>query len=199
LFVHGASIAMPQRFRIAAPSVHDPSVTVGSADSDEARHDAATFEAIYARRYRAVLGYALVLTADRDAAEDITADTFERAYRKWRTAAWPADHELAWLLLTARRLATDRWRRARSALRHLTATGQRPVQPGPDAEADGRIWLEKVIRILPVRQREVLVLRYHRDLTDDQIGSVMGLTASGARSLLARAIATLRDHPEVWR
>jgi len=190
---------MPQRFRIAVPSAHDPGVTVGPADRDGTRDDGATFDAIYARRYRAVLGYALMLTADRDAAQDITADTFERAYRKWRTAAWPADHELAWLLLTARRLATDRWRRARSVLRHLATTVERPVQPGPDAEADARIWLESVIRILPVRQREVLVLRYHRDLTDDQIGTVMGLTASGARSLLARAIGTLRDHPEVWR
>jgi RNA polymerase sigma-70 factor (ECF subfamily) len=192
-------MSMPKPFRIAAPSVHDPGVTVGSADGDGTRDDAATFDAIYARRYRAVLGYALVLTGDRDAAEDVTADTFERAYRTWRTAAWPADHELAWLLLTARRIATDRWRRARSVLRHLVATVERPVQPGPDAEADARMWLETVIQILPVRQREVLVLRYHRDLTDEQIGTVMGLTASGARSLLARGIATLRDHPEVWR
>jgi RNA polymerase sigma factor (sigma-70 family) len=178
-------------------AVHDLGVTLRSAE--RVGDDEATFDAIYARRYRAVVGYALVLTADRDAAEDIAADTFERAYRMWRTAPWPADHELAWLLLTARRLATDRWRRARSAFRHLVANVERPVQPGPDAEADPRIWLETVIRILPIRQREVLVLRYHRDLTDEQIGTLMGLTASGARSLLARAIATLRDHPEVWR
>jgi DNA-directed RNA polymerase specialized sigma24 family protein len=43
----------------------------------------------------------------------------------------------------------------------------------------------------------VLLLRYRRDLTDDEIGGVMGLSASGVRSLAARALDTLHNHPEL--
>jgi DNA-directed RNA polymerase specialized sigma24 family protein len=51
--------------------------------------------------------------------------------------------------------------------------------------------------VLTARQREVLVLRYQRDLTDADIGSVMRLSESGVRSLVARALAILRSHPEL--
>ena len=54
-------------------------------------------------------------------------------------------------------------------------------------------------RAIPDRQREVLVLRFRRDLSDEEIGEVMGLTASGVRSLVARAIQSLRNHPELLR
>jgi DNA-directed RNA polymerase specialized sigma24 family protein len=43
----------------------------------------------------------------------------------------------------------------------------------------------------------VLLLRYRGDLSDEAIGLVMGLTASGVRSLVARALAALRSNPEL--
>ena len=54
-------------------------------------------------------------------------------------------------------------------------------------------------RELPRRQREVLILRYQRDLDDESIGEILGLSASGVRSLVARACETLRRNPEIWR
>jgi DNA-directed RNA polymerase specialized sigma24 family protein len=43
----------------------------------------------------------------------------------------------------------------------------------------------------------VLVLRYQRDLTDADIASVLGMSESGVRSLVARAVEALRAHPEL--
>ena len=45
---------------------------------------------------------------------------------------------------------------------------------------------------LPPRQRAVLYLRYRADLSYDRIGSVMGITANGARNDASAATATLR-------
>jgi RNA polymerase sigma factor (sigma-70 family) len=75
------------------------------------------------------------------------------------------------------------------------------VERLPDAQADPEtwLWLDAFARVLPERQREVILLRYHRDLSDADIGALMRLSPSGVRSLVARAIATLRSHPEVWR
>jgi RNA polymerase sigma factor (sigma-70 family) len=52
---------------------------------------------------------------------------------------------------------------------------------------------------LTARQREALVLRHQRDLTDADIARIMGISESGVRSLVARALEVLRDHPELIR
>jgi RNA polymerase sigma-70 factor (ECF subfamily) len=153
------------------------------------------FEEVYERHLGDVFRYALVLTRDRDEADDVVAETFARAFRAWRNGAEPDGAPLAWLLTVARNIAMDGWRRARRVL-------SRPAEstaPSDTARLEAVLWLESVSAILPARQREVIALRYHRELTDADIGAVMGLSESGVRSLVARAIETLRKHPEVWR
>jgi RNA polymerase sigma factor (sigma-70 family) len=72
---------------------------------------------------------------------------------------------------------------------------------GPDHDAgvaEFWIWLDALSRALPTRQRDVILLRYQRDLSDEDIGEVLGLSASGVRTLASRALAGLRRHPELW-
>jgi RNA polymerase sigma-B factor len=61
------------------------------------------------------------------------------------------------------------------------------------------MWFDRFARELPARQREVLILRYQRDLDDSQIGEILGISASAVRSLVARACTALRRNPEIWR
>ena len=152
------------------------------------------FERVYATHYRDVYRYVLSLTRSVEEFEDICADTFERALRGWSDAP---DRPIAWLLLTARRLATDRWRRARRLARILASTQSNRAGAAASVEADFDAWFASLASVLTERQREVLVLRYQRDLTDLDIGAVMGLSESGVRSLLSRALAVLRSHPEL--
>jgi RNA polymerase sigma factor (sigma-70 family) len=80
--------------------------------------------------------------------------------------------------------------------------GAAVTEPGaPDANAAARefwLWLDALSRALPTRQREVIFLRYQRDLTDAEIGEVLQISASGVRTLVSRALAALRRHPELW-
>ena len=75
----------------------------------------------------------------------------------------------------------------------------RPADPTNAGEVRTEFWawFDAVGTILSDRQREAVVLRYQRDLTDADIGEILGLTESGVRSLIARALASLRQHPEV--
>lgn len=152
------------------------------------------FERIYATHYRDVYRYVLSLTRSVEESEDICADTFERALRAWSDAP---ERPVAWLLLTARRLATDRWRRAGRLARLLGSSQSNRPSAAASFDADFDIWFASIAAVLTDRQREVLVLRYQRDLTDLEIGSVMGLSESGVRSLVLRALAVLRSHPEL--
>jgi RNA polymerase sigma factor (sigma-70 family) len=154
----------------------------------------AGFDEVYAAHYRDVFRYALALTRSLEEAEEVTADTFERALRGWSTVP---DRPIAWLLVTARHIATDRWRRARRLARIALATRPAPAAGEGTSEADFRAWFDSLAAVLTTRQREVLVLRYQGDLADADIGSIMGLSESGVRSLIARALAVLRSHPEL--
>lgn len=154
------------------------------------------FEDVYLAHYRDVYRYLLALTRSAEEADEIASETFERALRTWQEVPDPA---LPWLLLVARRIATDRWRRARR--RALVLLGLRAQEHGDAGERRTEFWMwfDEVARLLTPKQREVLVLRYQRDLTDSDIARIMGLSESGVRSLLARALDALRAHPELLR
>jgi RNA polymerase sigma factor (sigma-70 family) len=163
--------------------------------------DPQTFEDLYVRHHRDVLRYAAFLVRDPDDGADVTAETFARAFDAWRAGRIPADRSLPWLLLVARRIVIDRSRR-RKLLRwvpfHVAETERET-----DAKSDGLarrdfwLWMDRLAAALPDRQREVVYLRYRRDLTDEEIGQILGLSPSGVRSLAARAIRRLREHPEL--
>lgn len=154
------------------------------------------FEAIYTRHFKDVYRYVLGLTRSHDEADDVTAETFERALNVWNSRRELPYSPLPWLMLTARRVAIDRWRRVRRL------AGLRPRVRVIDVASEERrtdfwLWFEALAGVLSDRQREVLLLRYQRDLSDEDIAMIMGLSASGVRSLVGRALAALRSHPEL--
>jgi RNA polymerase sigma factor (sigma-70 family) len=176
---------------------------VGDARAAEEVEDAgASFEALYRQRYRDVYRYALLMLRSAEDAEDIAGEAFQRAHAAWRVGHGPDGQPLPWLLLITRRLVIDKTRRRR-LLSWLPLASLHPAsEPSVDAETSRTefwLWFERFACELPVRQREALILRYQRDLDDESIGEILGLSASGVRSLVARACETLRRNPEIWR
>jgi RNA polymerase sigma-70 factor (ECF subfamily) len=143
------------------------------------RSRAIEIEPVYVDHYRDVYRYLLLLTRSVPEAEDLTAETFERAIRAWDRDEGLRERPLPWLLLTGRRLATDRWRRARRLLGLLPLLRRSIGESSTEHSTEFWLWFDAVARVLTKRQREVLVLRYQRDLGDDDIAEVMGLSPSG--------------------
>lgn len=163
---------------------------------------AESFEAVYREHFRDVYRFVLLSLRRTDDAEDVVSDTFDRAFTAWRSGHGPAGRALPWLLVIARRIVVDRWRRER-LIRWLPFTiGRSTPEPADSAVDEARaefwIWLEQLAKALPERHREVIFLRYQRDLSDEEIGEILGLSASGVRTLASRAIAAIRKHPELW-
>lgn len=161
-----------------------------------------TFEGVYRDHYRDVYRYVMLALGRVDDVEDVVADTFNRAFEAWRSGHGPAGRALPWLIVIARRIVIDRWRRRR-LLRWLPfqSGDTRFEPPDPDdsrERAEFWIWLAQLAGALSEREREVVFLRYQRDLSDEDIGEILGLSASGVRTLVSRALASLRQHPELW-
>jgi RNA polymerase sigma-70 factor (ECF subfamily) len=174
----------------------------GASDPAFAAVAAESFEAVYRDHYRDVYRFVLLSLRRRDDADDVVSDTFDRAFAAWRSGHGPAGRALPWLLVIARRIVVDRWRRDRLIQWLPFTTGRGSHDPADSDDVGGRaefwLWLEQLARALPDRQREVVFLRYQRDLTDEEIGEILGLSASGVRTLVSRALAALRNHPELW-
>jgi RNA polymerase sigma-70 factor (ECF subfamily) len=182
--------------------------------SDLVDASASSFEAVYKAHYGDVSRHVILTTRGRDDVEEIVAETFARAFTAWRSGQGPAGRPLPWLLVIARRIATDRWRRRRLIAWLPLPDGLRPslgdwdgrhatqAEPGGPDRAAGVaefwLWLDALSQALPSRQRDVIFLRYQRDLSDEDIGEVLGLSASGVRTLASRALSGLRNHPELW-
>lgn len=131
---------------------------------------------------------------DRQAAEDLVAEAFTRAWARWPAVCrHPAPR--AWVVRTALNTRVSWWRRYRREV-PLPDTGHEDaVQPAAGGGAlDGSVdpELMAVLLRLPARQRQVIALRLFLDLDTAQTARTLGIAPGTVTAHLTRAIATLR-------
>jgi RNA polymerase sigma factor (sigma-70 family) len=133
-------------------------------------------------------------TGDRAAAEDLAADTFERALRAWSSYDPSRGTPLVWLVGIARRLALDhfrseRRRREREA-RWAAADGRRTQEPSAPGGLSPA--LRAALGRLNPADREVIALRVVLGLDTREAAAVTGSTPSAVTTQLHRAMTRLR-------
>ena len=145
-------------------------------------------EVAYDRRARHLWEYARRLGLDPGSAEEATQEVFARALHLVRVRR--PDNLEAWLFRSLHNYSMDRHRQARRArVVDLTESHANP----DDA---GRLGLWQEIDRLPLRQRQAVYLRYRADLDYPVIASILGISESGARANVFRAMAHLRERIE---
>jgi RNA polymerase sigma-70 factor (sigma-E family) len=170
---------------VELPDERSPGTVLGEAEAAEM-----DFPEFVAARSSAMFRGALVLTGNREAAEDLVQETLERAYRKWRTIA-AMDSPDAYVRRIMVNLANDRWRRFRRMVEQRA--GEDRAAPGDEyGRIDTRDQLVRALQSLPMRMRTVVVLRYFHDLSDAEIAADLKISEGTVRSQLARAMVKLR-------
>lgn len=129
---------------------------------------------------------------DREAADDLTQTTYERALPALPRFRGDASAR-TWLLAIARRVCADEIR-SRTRQRHLHADliGLPPRHTG--ADFTDRTALEALIADLDPTRREAFVLTQMVGLRYDQAAEVLGCAVGTIRSRVARAREELRRH-----
>ena len=135
---------------------------------------------------------ALVMVGDLATAEDVVQDAFERLHRGWRGLRQPSS-SLAYVRSSVLNGCRSVHRRAAVARKHVPRLAQHPGAHGEDpASAAGvRGELAAALRLLPRRQREVLVLRYYLDLDVAEIAATLRISPSAVRATNTRGLAAL--------
>jgi RNA polymerase sigma-70 factor, ECF subfamily len=150
-----------------------------------------SFDAVVAEQLDGVYRYLVYLTGDRAAAEDLAAETFEKAFRSWRRFDPRRGAPRTWLCSIARGVAVD-WFRAETRRRRREEQFTRNEQaaefgdglPGP---------LEAALRELAPGEREVIALRILLDLDGPSAARVLGISNTACSTRLSRALKRLEE------
>jgi RNA polymerase sigma-70 factor (ECF subfamily) len=139
------------------------------------------FVELYEREHERVFQVTFALCRDRDVAEDATQEAFARALERW-PRLWDRPWVGGWVMSTALNAARRMLRRRPHGL---------SVPPiNPDSESATELW--EVVRRLPRRQREAVVLRYVVDLNLSEIAAAMGCREGTVKAHLSSARQSLR-------
>lgn len=164
--------------------------TAARGAADRSADEAVT--AMYYQHYAPLVRTAVLLVDDLATAEDVVQDSFIALHCSWWRLRNPRV-ALAYLHRTV-------LNRSRSVLRRRSVASRYAPGPPldlPSAEDSALARLHEVpvrtaLSTLPVRQRQVIMLRYYAELSEAEIAAAMGITRGAVKAHASRARDSLR-------
>jgi len=167
---------------------------------EQARSDRAAFGELYDLYVRRIYAFCLSRTKDKDEAEEVTAQTFERALNAIGRYEHRGAPFSSWLLRIAANLIVDRGRRQVRVV--LLGDDPVPEQHVERSEEDDpqlwverwerALWLRAQVASLPSTQKQAVRLRYWEGLSVAEVADRMGRNENATKQLLHRAVTNLR-------
>jgi len=168
---------------------------------ERARHDRAAFGELYDLYVRRVYAFCLSHTGNKEVAEDLTSQTFERALGAIPRYEHRGAPLSSWFFRIAANLITDRGRRSG----RIVLLGDdpppesrldQPSEPQPEEWVDR--WeraasLRALMAELPADQQDALRLRYWEGMSVAEVAARLGRNENATKQLLFRATTGLRN------
>lgn len=155
---------------------------IDSARASEDAGDQPTFDALYEARYARMVAVARMMTGDLERSEEIVQDAFVQLYRRWSSIEFP---------ITYLRMAVVNGCRS-SGRRRALERRHPPIAAEPVVLDTTAVAVRTALNDLTARQRAAVVLRYFEDLPEREIAEVLGCRPGTVKSLLSRAITTMK-------
>ncbi len=147
------------------------------------------FAAFVAARSPALLRTAWMLTGEAHMAEDLLQAALARTWPHWSRIGDDRPEAYVRAVMVRQQIAWSRrlWRRE-------SPTGAVPDVPSVDAfgPSDDRFLLSGALAGLPLRQRQVVVLRYYEDLSEAEVARELGCSVGTVKSQASKGLAKLR-------
>lgn len=155
--------------------------------------DNEAYQKLYEACYMRVFSYAMTLSGDRHLAEEITQETFFRAFTKLDGFRGQSD-EVTWLCAIAKNLFGDEKRRQKraGAMPEDAVSREKGVEQAA-VERDNSFRVHLALHALEEPYREVFELRVFGELSFAQIGQIFQKTENWARVTFHRARVKLKE------
>jgi len=175
------------------PELKDEEVLIQASQGDKE-----AFGVLYERHVDRIFNYVYYRTGNLHDAEDLTARVFQRAMNHIHSYTDRGVPFTAWLYRIAHNLVAN-WHRDRSRKQEiplndlpvLPSRGDHPeVNLVHSQEQEG---LLRLIRKLPAERQHLLILKFVEDMSNAEIGQIMGRSEGAVKSLYHRTLLALRD------
>jgi RNA polymerase sigma-70 factor (ECF subfamily) len=167
----------------SVPTRDEPVLVRAAADGDTR-----AFEQLVGAHHRRVFGFLLQMTRQRQDAEDLTQQTFIKAFHA--LSSFDASRPMInWLLVIARRTALNHFRAAKKweEIPDETASaGPTPARQLEDQDRVANLW-ERARAVLSLREFEVMWLRFAEEMSTEETARIVGLTQTHVKVLVFRA------------
>ena len=156
------------------------------------RGEDGAFETLVRRHGGAVLGYLVKMTHNKDHAEDLFQETFQKVHE--HADKFAGDNLRPWVFKIATNTAIGRWRREKkhaavSLSQSGCSDGTHCSTLASTLASDTPEPIEQVaLNTLPTQQRAALILNYYHQMSYKQIAESLGCSVGAVRTHLFRAL-----------
>jgi RNA polymerase sigma-70 factor (sigma-E family) len=149
---------------------------------------------LFQAHYPQLVRLARFLVDDAETAEDVVMDAFVALHRRWSAIRDPHD-AYRYVRSCVLNGARSQLRRRRVVRLHQAATAVPPsglpVDPDVATAGSTRATVMALLRTLPNRQRQVLVLRYFANLSESEIADALGISPGSVKTHAARGMSAM--------
>jgi RNA polymerase sigma-70 factor, ECF subfamily len=162
------------------------------------RGDREAFGVLYERHAERIYNYVYYRTGNLHDAEDLTARVFQRAMNHIHNYTDRGVPFSAWLYRIAHNLVAN-WHRDRSRKQEIPLSELPAVvskEERPEAllvRTQDQESLMRLIRRLTPERQTLLILKFVEELSNAEIGQIMGRSEGAVKSLYHRTLLSLRD------
>ena len=188
----GPGVGIPTGQKTRAPFHNGTTAVLDKVMSQE------EFGAVVSAHHEEIFRYLRRATGSAGDAEDLSQETFLRAYRAH--GSLPKDANVrAWLFAIATNLAKNHFRsetRRRRAYGEAEASARENAEAASESETCARetgALMERIIRDLPLKQRLAFTQRKLHDLDYEAIGKSLGCSPESARAHVFQALRKIRQ------
>ena len=157
------------------------------------------FGQFYEEAHLAVFRYIYALHGGpRQEIEDLTAETFVKAWKARRKFNGPKKAAISWVMLIARRLVIDSYRRQRVRgyqldIEEINYLSKEPLPEEQATQKEQLTTLMNLLGTLSVEKREILILRYILGWRVTEIGSHLNIQENTVSVQIKRTLMKLRQ------
>jgi RNA polymerase sigma-70 factor, ECF subfamily len=152
------------------------------------------FERLYEEHAQPLFGFLAYRTGDRGLAEDLLADTFERALRARKRFDRSKASEKTWLYAIALNLVRDSARRRSTEARALERMPRERADASDElAAVEHRDEVQRAMAVLSDEEREAVALRFGGDLTVPEMAKLLKQPLPRIEGRVYRSLRKLRD------
>ncbi len=184
----------PVRFK----QVPEPEITEDEILIRASQGDRDSFGLLYERYVDRIFNYVYYRTGNLHDAEDLTARVFQRAMNHIQNYTDRGVPFSAWLYRIAHNLVAN-WHRDRSRKQEIPIDDL-PVLPTRGDHPEKNLVrsqeqdaLLRLIRRLPSERQNLLILKFVENMSNAEIGKIMGRSEGAVKSLYHRTLLALRD------